>query len=161
MFVRGREVFPWYGPSQRRVVFLLWVVEVLVHGLEGAERSQTVGVLRTHARAGVRTESQLVQHFEFLVFDEGVEEVVVDFVGDLVGEAEEMKSTRKGGRSEDEGVRADSKSNEGEEVKEGVLVGDVGKGGWKRIRRRLVNRGLNQRRDEKMVRTIAEGERLD
>ena len=44
-----------------------------------------MGVLSTQARAGVRAETDAVEDFELLDFDEGVKEVVVDLAGDLVG----------------------------------------------------------------------------
>ena len=80
----------------------------------------------THTRSRVRAETDPVEDFELLEFDEGLEEVVVDLVGDLGGEVEEVESKRKGGRSEEEDSSLESQSSEGEEVEEGVSVGGIG-----------------------------------
>ena len=93
----------------------------------------------TQARSRVRAKTDPVEDLELLEFDEGLEGVKVDLVGDLVGEVEEVESKREGGGSEDEGSSLDSKSNEGEEAKELASVRGVGEGGWKTSKRMHIN----------------------
>ena len=73
-----------------------------------------------------------------------------------------MKSKREGGRSDEEGLVLESKSNEGEEVEEGVSVGEVGERGYEKKRSRRGQRWSSKAKGTMEPRqTIVEGERLD